>query len=144
MLKSSSNNNRLFSTSLTSDTLHKGMTNSIDRVRVVMPKAFVAFTPTLRSRLSVKTMTEVCVQFQEYSTKGSVGQWIPSMKDNTLITSASAALYGFISGIQGVVQQPVRGAEAEGVKGFFEGVGKGILGLALKPVAGALDAVKHT
>lgn len=46
---------------------------------------------------------------------------------------------GMALGVAGVVMQPIRGAEEEGVTGFVKGVGKGVAGLVAKPVAGALD-----
>jgi hypothetical protein len=46
--------------------------------------------------------------------------------------------YGFYDGISGLVTQPLNGAKKNGVKGFFEGVGKGVGGFLLKPGAGKL------
>lgn len=39
--------------------------------------------------------------------------------------------------------KPIEGAESEGAFGFFKGVGKGMIGLAAKPVVGALDLVSN-
>lgn len=39
-------------------------------------------------------------------------------------------------GITGLVTQPVRGAKKSGVEGFIKGVGKGIVGVVVKPGAG--------
>ena len=44
--------------------------------------------------------------------------------------------YGWYDGISGLVTQPLHGAKKHGVKGFLEGVGKGIGGFLLKPSAG--------
>jgi hypothetical protein len=46
---------------------------------------------------------------------------------------------GFADGIGGLVTQPIKGMEKEGVKGFVKGVGKGIGGLVTKPAAGTLN-----
>lgn len=43
---------------------------------------------------------------------------------------------GLGEGIVGLVSQPVRGAERDGVEGFFKGALKGIAGLVVKPVVG--------
>lgn len=43
---------------------------------------------------------------------------------------------GLFDGITGLVTQPYKGAEKEGVQGLIKGFGKGIGGLVLKPVAG--------
>jgi len=47
---------------------------------------------------------------------------------------------GFIEGVTGVVRAPMRGAERRGVEGFFKGLGKGLLGLLVKPMIGISDA----
>lgn len=47
--------------------------------------------------------------------------------------------HGFLHGITGVVVEPVKGAAQDGVSGFVKGVGKGLVGVAVKPVTGILD-----
>uniref|UniRef100_A0A7S2U5Y0 Vacuolar protein sorting-associated protein 13 DH-like domain-containing protein n=1 Tax=Attheya septentrionalis TaxID=420275 RepID=A0A7S2U5Y0_9STRA len=47
---------------------------------------------------------------------------------------------GIVEGVTGVVRAPIRGAEKRGVEGFAKGVGKGLLGLLVKPVIGLSDA----
>lgn len=47
---------------------------------------------------------------------------------------------GFRDGVTGVVDAPIRGAEKRGIEGFAKGVGKGILGLMVKPIIGISDA----
>jgi hypothetical protein len=49
-----------------------------------------------------------------------------------------------ISAVAGVVMEPVRGAKRGGAKGGAIGLGKGLLGLVCKPVAGTIDLVTHT
>lgn len=44
--------------------------------------------------------------------------------------------FGLFDGITGLVTQPYKGAEKEGVQGLIKGFGKGIGGLMLKPAAG--------
>jgi hypothetical protein len=46
-----------------------------------------------------------------------------------------------ISALAGLVVEPVRGAKQSGLKGVTVGIGKGILGLIFKPVAGTIDLV---
>lgn len=43
---------------------------------------------------------------------------------------------GLYDGITGLVTQPYKGAEKEGVSGLIKGIGKGIGGIVLKPQAG--------
>jgi hypothetical protein len=50
---------------------------------------------------------------------------------------------GIFNGLSGIVMQPVIGAEAEGVAGFFKGMGKGILGVAVRPTVGVFDMVSR-
>jgi len=47
-------------------------------------------------------------------------------------------------GVTGVVTEPVKGAKAGGFKGAVKGVGKGILGLFFKPVAGTVAMMSYT
>lgn len=44
------------------------------------------------------------------------------------IEGAKDLSHGFFDGFAGVVTQPVKGAREEGAKGFFKGVGRGLLG----------------
>jgi hypothetical protein len=47
---------------------------------------------------------------------------------------------GFFEGVTGVVKAPLRGAEKKGFEGFAKGIGKGLLGLLVKPMIGISDA----
>jgi vacuolar protein sorting-associated protein 13A/C len=38
---------------------------------------------------------------------------------------------GIAEGIGGIVYQPIKGGKKEGVKGFFKGIGKGLVGYTL-------------
>jgi hypothetical protein len=42
------------------------------------------------------------------------------------------------------VTEPIKGGKAGGVKGAFKGMGKGIMGLFLKPVAGSVAMMSYT
>ncbi|KAM0559386.1 hypothetical protein ACHAPJ_004411 [Fusarium lateritium] len=44
--------------------------------------------------------------------------------------------YGLFDGVTGLVTQPLKGAEKEGVQGLIKGFGKGIGGIVAKPAAG--------
>lgn len=46
---------------------------------------------------------------------------------------------GFMEGVTGVVRAPIRGAEKHGLEGFAKGIGKGLLGLLVKPIIGISD-----
>jgi hypothetical protein len=47
---------------------------------------------------------------------------------------------GFVDGVTGVVKAPLRGAE-KGFEGFAKGIGKGLLGLLVKPIIGISDGI---
>ena len=47
---------------------------------------------------------------------------------------------GVWDGVSGVVKAPLRGAERHGMEGFAKGIGKGLLGLLVKPMIGLSDA----
>lgn len=49
-----------------------------------------------------------------------------------------------MSGVAGIVIEPIKGAKKKGLKGATIGVGKGLLGLICKPVAGGIDMVTYT
>lgn len=48
---------------------------------------------------------------------------------------------GFADGIGGVFTAPIKEARTGGIGGFIKGVGKGVVGLAVKPIVGVSDAV---
>jgi hypothetical protein len=51
---------------------------------------------------------------------------------------------GIANGLTGLVVDPYKGAKKDGAKGFFLGMGKGILGVVTKPAVGALDFTTKT
>jgi hypothetical protein len=48
---------------------------------------------------------------------------------------------GLLTGVTGVVMDPVRGAQRGGVVGALKGLGSGVVGVFTKPVAGALEGM---
>jgi len=51
---------------------------------------------------------------------------------------------GIFEGVSGVFIEPVRHARKDGFVGFAKGVGKGLTGVVLKPVAGVIDLASKT
>ncbi|RLN51421.1 hypothetical protein BBJ29_007449 [Phytophthora kernoviae] len=51
---------------------------------------------------------------------------------------------GIFAGVTGVLTAPAQGAINGGLTGFIEGVGKGLIGVAVKPAAGILDLAATT
>eukprot|EP00977_Amphora_coffeiformis_P011236 scaffold2704_cov159-Amphora_coffeaeformis.AAC.6 len=56
-------------------------------------------------------------------------------------SGAQKLVHGFLEGVTGVVKAPIRGAEKRGLEGFAKGVGKGLLGLLVKPLVGISDGL---
>jgi len=51
---------------------------------------------------------------------------------------------GFFDGVTGLVLEPYNGAKLGGALGLVKGLGRGLIGVAVLPVAGALEAVSNT
>ncbi|KAL3882618.1 hypothetical protein ACJMK2_028943 [Sinanodonta woodiana] len=75
------------------------------------------------------------------SRRRSAFQQKPSNLPLSLVLGGKSFVMGVCLGLSGVVLDPVKGAQEEGVEGFFKGVGKGIMGLLTKPTGGVLDMV---
>jgi vacuolar protein sorting-associated protein 13A/C len=61
-----------------------------------------------------------------------------------LKNGARSIFNGFSKGITGLITQPVKGAEKDGLPGFLMGSIKGLSGLIIKPVSGIIDATTKT
>ena len=48
------------------------------------------------------------------------------------------------SGVVGLACQPVDGGRSDGVGGVFKGVGRGVLGIVMKPISGTFDMLSLT
>ncbi|CAJ0565294.1 unnamed protein product, partial [Mesorhabditis spiculigera] len=46
---------------------------------------------------------------------------------------------GVVDGVKGVVTKPLEGARQDGFGGFIKGTGKGLVGLAARPISGVVD-----
>lgn len=44
-----------------------------------------------------------------------------------------------VEGVRGVVARPLEGAQAGGARGFVRGLGRGAVGLLVRPVGGLVD-----
>lgn len=51
---------------------------------------------------------------------------------------------GLASGLTGVIENPIKGAQKDGMMGFMSGSYKGVSGLIVKPLSGALDFFSKT
>mmetsp|Transcript_45933 Transcript_45933/g.33685 ORF Transcript_45933/g.33685 Transcript_45933/m.33685 type:complete len:308 (-) Transcript_45933:342-1265(-) len=55
-----------------------------------------------------------------------------------------SAFTGIASGVTGLFENPYRGAQEGGVKGFLVGTYKGTSGLIVKPISGTIDLISKT
>ncbi|KAG0050250.1 hypothetical protein BGZ83_004992 [Gryganskiella cystojenkinii] len=85
--------------------------------------------------LSAATMDKT---FQERRRMGSQRN-APKHALSGLSQGASSLAQGLVSGVTGIVEQPLAGAQSGGVEGFFKGVGKGLVGAVTKPLVGVFD-----
>ncbi|KAG0346597.1 hypothetical protein BG004_001308 [Podila humilis] len=85
--------------------------------------------------LSAATMDKA---FQERRRMGSQRN-APKHALSGLSKGASSLAQGVVSGVTGIVEQPLQGAQSGGVEGFFKGVGKGLVGVVTKPLVGVFD-----
>ncbi|KAF9431274.1 hypothetical protein BGZ94_003589 [Podila epigama] len=85
--------------------------------------------------LSAATMDKA---FQERRRMGSQRN-APKHALSGLSKGASSLAQGVVSGVTGIVEQPLTGAQTGGVEGFFKGVGKGLVGVVTKPLVGVFD-----
>ena len=97
-------------------------------------------TETFSKNMAVLTLD------RRYAQKRDRGSSL-RQNDESLMTLAVGVESGFIKlvkgfrdGVTGVVKAPMRGAEKRGIEGFAKGVGKGLLGLLVKPMIGISDA----
>lgn len=67
-----------------------------------------------------------------------------STNDNTMLRGVQDLGFGLIQGVSGLVYDPIRGAEREGLIGFLKGLASGIAGIAVKPAAGVFEFAAKT
>ena len=88
---------------------------------------------------AVTNFASKIAHFATFDSSTSVNRVNTTAKD-TLISGVKAFGDGFIDGFAGVVKTPMQMGKENGVGGVFLGIGKGLIGLITKPIAGILDA----
>lgn len=63
----------------------------------------------------------------------------PANLQEGLARSGKGLVMGVVDGVTGVFTKPVTGAQSDGVGGFFKGLGKGAVGLVVRPATGVID-----
>ncbi|KAF9963922.1 hypothetical protein BGZ73_002110, partial [Actinomortierella ambigua] len=85
--------------------------------------------------LSAATMDKT---FQERRRMGTQRN-APKHALSGLSQGATSLAQGVVSGVTGIVEQPLTGAQTGGVQGFVKGFGKGLVGAVTKPLVGVFD-----
>jgi hypothetical protein len=80
---------------------------------------------------------------RRYAQKRDRGEMLRDLDDVNVASGLGSGVQklitGFLEGVTGVVRAPIRGAEKRGFEGFAKGIGKGLLGLLVKPIIGISD-----
>jgi vacuolar protein sorting-associated protein 13A/C len=93
-------------------------------------------TETLSKNMAVLTLDRRYAQQRDRTLEGrSEGGFVDGIGSGSI-----KIVKGVVDGVTGVVRQPIKGAERSGVEGFTKGLGKGLIGLVVKPVIGLSDA----
>lgn len=89
-----------------------------------------------------KNMTVLTLD-RRYAQKRDRGDMLREHNDINVASGLGSGVQklvnGFLDGVTGVVKAPIRGAEKRGFEGFAKGIGKGLLGLLVKPIIGISD-----
>uniref|UniRef100_K3W5D9 PDZ domain-containing protein n=1 Tax=Globisporangium ultimum (strain ATCC 200006 / CBS 805.95 / DAOM BR144) TaxID=431595 RepID=K3W5D9_GLOUD len=98
------------------------------------------FTGTLSSGIAALSMDSKYIK--ERNTRNR--QEVPTHLGTGLLYGTKQLGQGILAGVSGVITAPAIGAYNNGLTGFVEGVGKGLIGVAVKPTAGILDLAART
>jgi len=97
-------------------------------------------TETFSKNMAVLTLDRRYAQQRDRGTSlRSAGRGTTTFVDG-VESGVVKLIRGITEGVTGVVKAPMRGAEKRGMEGFAKGVGKGLLGLLVKPMIGLSDA----
>jgi hypothetical protein len=98
-----------------------------------------ALTETFSKNMAVLTLD------RRYAQRRDVSDNLRDYEDMNVALGIGSGVQklakGFVEGVTGVVRAPIRGAEKRGLEGFAKGIGKGLLGLLVKPVIGISDGI---
>ncbi|KAL9650517.1 hypothetical protein ABK040_004736 [Willaertia magna] len=97
-------------------------------------------TEALSNGISLLTMDE------EYQLRRRQNNQLnkPKHVGEGLLSGAQSLSSNLLDASTGLFVKPIKGAQEEGLTGFIKGVGKGIIGIPIKPVAGLLDFMYKT
>lgn len=98
------------------------------------------FTGTLSSGIAALSMDNEYVSSRNTRNRQEVATHVGT----GLFYGTKQLGQGILAGVTGVITAPAMGAYNNGFTGFVEGVGKGLIGVAVKPTAGILDLAAKT
>lgn len=98
------------------------------------------FTGTLSSGIAALSMDNEYVSSRNTRNRQEVATHIGT----GLFYGTKQLGQGILAGVTGVITAPAMGAYNNGFTGFVEGVGRGLIGVAVKPTAGILDLAAKT
>lgn len=98
------------------------------------------FTGTLSSGIAALSMDSKYINERNSRNRHEV----PTHLGTGLLYGTKQLGQGILAGVSGVLTAPAMGAYTNGLSGFVEGVGKGLIGVAVKPTAGILDLAART
>ncbi|KAJ3364419.1 hypothetical protein GGF32_001943 [Allomyces javanicus] len=119
--------------------LAKGTATFLGKTLFGVADGFSKITGAIGKGLAMATLDENFQQARQVSRARNR----PRHAVYGVTTGTKSLVSGVFSGVTGVVMRPIEGAEKEGVGGFFKGVGKGLVGLASKPVVGLFDMASN-
>ncbi|KAL4891857.1 hypothetical protein BDV59DRAFT_59444 [Aspergillus ambiguus] len=113
----------------------KGATSFVKKSVFGLSDSMAKFTGSMSKGLAAATLDK------EFQDKRRMSKYRNRPKHALygITAGGSAFATSLASGIGGLARHPLQGAEEGGIGGFFQGVGKGLLGLATKPAIGAFD-----
>ena len=97
-------------------------------------------TETLSKNMAVLTLDRTYAQKRDRGITGRDNEGGTTNFVDGVGNGSVKLLRGVVDGVTSVIRAPMRGAEKHGLQGFAKGVGKGLLGLVVKPVIGLTDA----
>ena len=115
----------------------EGTGNLVGNIVSGVGKSASGITDTLGRGLAALSMDKAHQERRAQSMKDHEPTWV----GDGVFMGVGRVLEGVARGVSGIFVDPYLEARAGGVKGFFKGVGKGILGVVTKPVGGAMDGV---
>jgi vacuolar protein sorting-associated protein 13A/C len=104
--------------------LAKGTASFLKKTVYGFSDTFSKFTGSVGKGLASATLDS---QYQEERRRAQARNR-PRHAVYGVAAGASSFARSIVSGVTGIVEQPMKGAEKEGVGGFIKGVGKGLLG----------------